>query len=199
MAHLRPVARAGDGADNLVVDNDLAQFGEVVVVQCLRHPGGQFLFFLPVDLHLGIRLPEQGLVELLPEAFPGLGHLLLDFLLVFGDVVLDEHVGPVAFLGVLVVNQRVVERVHVAGGLPNRGVHENGGVQPHHVLVQEHHAVPPVAFDIVLQLHAVLPVVVHGGQPVIYFGRWEHVAVFFAVCHQLLENIFLCHNLYLLI
>ena len=88
---------------------------------------------------------------------------LLDLLLNLGDMVLDEHVGAVALLAVLVVDEGVVEGIHVAAGLPDARVHEDGAVQTHDILVHLHHSLPPILLDIVLQLHAQLTVVIHGG------------------------------------
>ena len=41
-------------------------------------------------------------------------------------MLLDQHIRAIAFFGVLVVDQGVVESVHVTGSLPDRRVHEDG-------------------------------------------------------------------------
>ena len=75
--------------------------------------------------HVGVGGAELGLVETLAEALAALLHFLIDLLLYLAEIVLDEDVGAVALLGILVVDERVVERAHVAGRLPDAGVHEN--------------------------------------------------------------------------
>jgi len=46
-------------------------------------------------------------------------------------------------------------------------VHEDGGVDAHDVLVEQHHALPPVLLDVVLQLYAVLAVVIDSTQAIV--------------------------------
>ena len=154
----------------------------------------QFVTPLLVVEHAGIGLAEHRLVELVTEALGSLLAFLVDLLLDLGDLVLDEHVGAVALLAVAVVNQGVVERVHMARSLPDGGVHEDGAVDAHDVLVQQGHCLPPVALDIVFQFHAVLSIIIDSTEAVIDFTRGEHKAIFLGVRHDFLENVFLfCH------
>ncbi len=146
--------------------------------------------------HTRISLAEHCLVEALAEFPGGLGHLLVDFLVKLGDKVFNEHVGAVAFLGVAVVDQGVVEGVHVSGCLPDSGVHENRRVDAYDIVVEHRHRLPPVTLDVVLELYAVLAVVVDGGKAVVDLTRLEHEAVFLGMCHYGFEDIFLfCHCL----
>ena len=109
-------------------------------------------------------------------------------------MILDEDVGAVALLAVLVVDQGIVESIHVAGGLPDARVHEDGAVQTHDVLVHLHHSFPPVLLDIILQLHAQLTVVVDSGEAVVDLRAREDESVFLGVSHHFLEEIVLiCH------
>ena len=146
--------------------------------------------------HAGVGLAELLLVEGVAEALACLGHLLLYLFVVLCYLVLNQVVGAVALLRVAVVYQRVVESVHVAAGLPYRGVHEYGGVYAHDVVVEQHHALPPILLDVVLKLHAHLAVVVDGGQAVVDVAAGEHESVLLAVRHDFLENVFLCHSVY---
>ena len=61
--------------------------------------------------------------------------------------------------------------------------------------MQQHHALPPILLDIVFQLNAVLTIVIDGCQAIINLTTWEDEAILLAVAHNLLEYIFLCHNL----
>jgi len=74
------------------------------------------------------------------------------------------------------------------------GVHENGGVDPHNILIQAGHGLPPVAADIVFQLHPVLPVVLNGAKPVVNLARRENETVLLAVRNKFFEKFFLCHG-----
>ena len=117
--------------------------------------------------HAGRRLQIFRLVEAVAEALAGLLDFLLDLLVVFSYLVLDEHIGTIALLRVAVVNQGVVEGIDVAGGLPDGGVHEDGRVNAHDVLVEQHHRLPPVLLDVVFQLYAHLAVIIDCAQSVV--------------------------------
>ena len=152
----------------------------VALLLCLLHAlaGGEILCF----------------VKRVAEALACLSHLFLYLLVVLCYLVLYQHVCAVALLRVAVVDERVVESVHVSACLPYRWVHENGGVDAHDVLVQQHHALPPILLDVVLQFHTVLSVVVNGSQSIIDLAAWEYEAILLAVRYYFLKNVFLCHN-----
>ncbi len=44
----------------------------------------------------GIGLTEQSLVKTVAEALGCLGHLFVDLFVIFGDLILDEHVSAIA-------------------------------------------------------------------------------------------------------
>ena len=56
LAYFRPVAGTGYRAYNLVVDDNLTHFRQVVIVQRLCHSCREFLFFSDILQHLGICL-----------------------------------------------------------------------------------------------------------------------------------------------
>ena len=143
--------------------------------------------------HAGIRRAELRLVEGLAEALGGLGHLLVDLLVVLGNLVFDQHVRAVALLAVAVVNERVIKGVDVPRRLPDGRVHKDGAVQTDDVVVQQHHALPPILLDIVFQLHAVLTIVVHGAEPVVDVATGKDETILLAVGDDFLEHIFLGH------
>ncbi len=193
LPHVRPVLRAADGIHHVVVHDDGFQAGQVVFVHGLGVAGVYLVALGLVFEHAGVRLAEHGFVEACAEPLGGFLHFFFNLFIVFGHEVLDEHIGAVAFLAVSVVDERVVEGIDMPRSLPGGGVHEDGRVDAHHVFVEHGHRVPPIAFDVVLQFHAVLPVVVHGTQPVVYFTRREHETILLAVRNELFEYIFLCH------
>ena len=195
LPHLGPVARAGDRAGDLAVDDDLAQLRKVVGVQRIGETLVHLVAFGRGLRHARRRFAVFGLVERLAEALAGLLDLFFDLFILFGQPVLDQHVGAVTLLRILVVDQRVVEGRHMARGLPRLGMHEDRGVDADDVLVQFDHRIPPISLDVVLQLHAVLTVVVHGSQTVVDFARRKHESVLLAVRYQLFEKFFLSHRI----
>ncbi len=58
-----------------------------------------------------------------------------------------------------------------------------------------HKFFPPCFFYIVFQFNTVLTIVIDGCQAIINLTTWEDEAILLAVAHNLLEYIFLCHNL----
>ena len=71
-----------------------------------------------------------------------------------------EVVGAEARLQVAAVDQRVGEARQVARGLPRARVLDDRRVEGHHVVALLDHRLPPLADHVVLQQHAVVPVVV---------------------------------------
>jgi len=57
------------------------------------------------------------------------------------------------------LDQRVYERLHVAGGDPDLPGQDHRGVQTHDVLAAGHHRAPPLALDVLLELDAERPIV----------------------------------------
>ena len=125
LTDLRPVARAADGADDLVVEDDLTQLLEVGIVHSSSEAVVQ-LFPLSLILeYAAVGRAELCFVEALAELLRSLGYLLIYLLLDLGQLILDEDVSAVALLRVLVVDEGVIEGVDVARGLPDLGVHED--------------------------------------------------------------------------
>ena len=196
LAHFGPIARTGNRADDFGIEDDLAQFLKVVVVQSCDHPFMDSIALGPVLDHARIRLAEKFFVETFSETFARFLHLFLDLLILFGEEILEQHIGTVTFLRVAVVDQRIVECAHMARSLPGFGVHEDGRIDAYDVLVEFGHRIPPIFFDVIFQFDAHLPVIVNGAQPVVNFTRREDKPVLLAVGDQFLEKFILCHMLY---
>ena len=114
LTHISPVFGAGNRADNFAVNDNLTQFSKVVCIQSISHPLAHSLDFSGVSKHIRIGLAEFLLIESLSEFLARLLHLLVVLFLKFGDIILNEHVCPVTFLGILIVYERVVESSHVS-------------------------------------------------------------------------------------
>ena len=193
LAHFRPIARTGDRTNDLAIDDDLAQFFQVVVVQRGDHPAVHGVAFGLVFDYARVRLEKFRLVERFAETLTGLFDLFGDLLVLFGDEILDQHVGAVTLLRIAIVDQRIVERPDMSRRFPYLRVHEDRRVDPDDIVVQPHHRLPPVTLDVVFQLHALLSVIVYGAQTVVYFARRENKPVLLAVSNQLFKKFFLCH------
>ncbi len=145
--------------------------------------------------HTGVGLTEHGLIKAFAETLGSLGHLLIHLLVHLGQMILDKHIGTIAFLGVLVVNQGIVEGINMTRRLPDGRMHEDGRVYTDDILMKERHGVPPIPLDIVFKFHTVLAVVIDCGKSVINLAGLKHEAILFGVAYNLLENIFLgCHR-----
>jgi len=55
-------------------------------------------------------------------------HLFLYLFVLFCQIIFDQHIGTVAFFAVLVIDERVVESIHMSRCFPYGGVHEDGGI-----------------------------------------------------------------------
>ena len=88
----------------------------------------------------------------------------------------SELVGAEARLAGLAVDQRVGEAGDVAGGLPDAGVHQDGGVEALDVVALAHHRIPPALLDVVLQLDAERAVVPDGAGASVDLGGLEDEA-----------------------
>ena len=122
----------------------------------------QIITLLLGFLHTLTGLQILSLIETVAETLAGLLYLLLDLLVVLRDLILDQHVSTITLLRVAVVDQGIVESIHMSRSLPYRRVHKDGAVDAHDILVQHRHSLPPILLNIILQLHAVLTVVVNG-------------------------------------
>ena len=65
-------------------------------------------------------------IERVAETLACLSNFLLNLLFVFCNLILDQYIGTIALLRVTVVDERVVECVNVAAGLPYCWVHKDG-------------------------------------------------------------------------
>ena len=105
-----------------------------------------------------------------PVEVAGLGQLAS----ALGAFVALDMVCPETLAAFLAVYQRVHEGLLVAGVLPHQPVHDDGGVQPLHVLPAVDHALPPGLLDVVLQLHPQRAVIPGGAQAAVDLGGLEY-------------------------
>ena len=111
LTDLRPVARAADRADDLVVEDDLTQLLEVGIVHSSSEAVVQLFPLSLILKYTAVGRAELRFVEALAELLRSLGYLLIDLLLDLRQLILDEDVSAVALLRVLVVDEGVIEGV----------------------------------------------------------------------------------------
>ena len=97
LANFGPVTGSRDGAYDAGIENDLTQLFEVVVVESLDHTIVCLVTFGFVFEDTRVGLQELLLVETLAEPFACFFDLFFDLFVLFGDEVLDQHIGTVTF------------------------------------------------------------------------------------------------------
>ena len=109
---------------------------------------------------------------------------------------LDEVVGAVTALAVLAVHLGVGKARGVTARFPDARVHEDGGVHAVGIVALLHEALPPCAFDVVLDLHthgAVVPGVAHAA---VDLAAGENDAARLAQRDEFVHrDCFVCHDL----
>ena len=104
----------------------MLEIREVVGIHRFRETGVKLVALALVLKNAGIGLAEHCLIEAFTEAFCSFCNLLVDLLVEFSDLVLDKHIRAITFLGILVVDQRIIKCIHVSGCFPDSRVHEDG-------------------------------------------------------------------------
>ena len=108
-----------------------------------------------------VRRAELLLVECFAESLGSLFNFLVDLFIELREIIFDQHIGAITLFAVLIIDQRIVKRIDMSGSLPNGRVHKDGRVDPYDILMEQHHAVPPVFFEVVFQFYAVLTVIIY--------------------------------------
>ena len=105
--------------------------------------------------------PENWRGSVQAPRVPQLGQASVDRSTVVGvvealllGVLLLEVVGAEPLVAGLALGQRVGEGVDVAAGLPHLARQDDRGVEADHVVALLHHGLPPLALDVLLELHA---------------------------------------------
>ena len=194
LTHVGPVGSSGNRVNYTAVEDDLLVLLEVIGLLSSDVAVVYFIVLCLFAENVRICLAELGLVEILAEFLAPLGYFLLDFLLYFSEVVLDEIVCTISLLGVLIVNERVIESSYVTGSNPCLRMHEHAGINADHIFVKTGHRLPPIPLDIVLEFHSHLTIVINCSQTVINLAGREYESIFLAMRHQDLEKFFLCHK-----
>ena len=143
------------------------------------------LGFLAEDV--GVCGAELSLVKRFSKAFFTLCNLLFYLLLNLAQVVLYKDIGTISFLGILIVDKGIVEGSYMAGGLPDAGMHEYGGVYTHDILIETCHGFPPISFDVVFELYTHLAVVVNGCKAIVNLAGREYETILLAMGYKHFE------------
>ena len=156
-----PVLSTGDRAYDFFINNDLAQFFQITIIQCFSKTSVKSVAFCLMLQHTSVSRTELSLIKRFAESLGSFRYFFINFIVILCQLIFDQHVSTITFFRVFIVNQRVIECVYVSGSLPDSRVHKDGRVDTDNVLVQQHHAVPPVFLDVIFQFNAHLTVVIH--------------------------------------
>ena len=156
-----------DRADNTFIQNDLLQFVQIIGIHGITITLVEGITLLLMFQHAGIGFTELGLIKAVTKLLGSLGYFLVDLLIIFGDLILNQYIRTITLLAVAVINQRVVESIHMSAGLPGCRMHENSRVNTDNILMKQHHALPPILLDVVFQFHTILTIVINRAQTVI--------------------------------
>ena len=120
------------------------KFGQVVVFHRVARSVRRIAAFFCILRHARVGLTVQVAVKVLAKSLGSFFHFLFDLVvdLVQSPLRSAHRRGSVFWSPV--VDQRIVECVHVTGGFPGFGVHENGRIKAHDIFVHLHHRFPPI-------------------------------------------------------
>ena len=162
-----PILSTGNRASYFFVNNDLTELFQIVIVQRFCETFVQCITLCLMLKNTPIGAAELSFVESFTKSFGSFGHLFINLIIVLSQLIFNQHIGTVAFFRVFIINQRIVKCIHMSGSLPDGRVHKDCRVNTDNVFVQQHHAVPPVFFNIVFQFNTHLSVVIHRAQSVV--------------------------------
>ena len=89
----------------------------------------------------------------------------------------------------LAVDHRIGEIGDMAGGFPDFGVHEDGGIDAFDIVALLGHGLPPEVFEIAFEFDAVGTVVPATAETAVDFGRLKHKATPFAQGNDLFHSV----------
>ena len=181
LTNFRPVLCTADRANDFFIHDNLAKLVKVIIIQSLCKTFVQCVTFSLVFQYATVCATELCFIKRLSETLGSFGNFFIDLIVVLCKLVFNQYIGTITLLGITVVNQRVIECVYVSGSLPDGGVHKDSGVDADNVFVQQHHALPPVLFNVVFQFYTHLTVVIHCSQSIIDVAGGEYETVFLTV------------------
>ena len=103
-----------------------------------------------------------------PGHFPAIRRLR-PLVMQHGAVLRLHMVGADALVGEHALAHEIGKRIHVTRGLPDRRVHDDGGIQPQHILALPRHRPPPGFAQIALQISPQWAVVPEATNPAVDF------------------------------
>ncbi len=104
--------------------------------------------------------------------------------------ILDQLIRAEALMALLAVHQRIGKTAQMPGRHPRLRVHQNRAVYADIVGILLHKLLPPRLFDIILQLHAEIPVVPGIREPAVNLGTRIHKASRLRKCGNLIHCFF---------
>ncbi|MPM64271.1 hypothetical protein SDC9_111157 [bioreactor metagenome] len=161
LTNLGPVPGTRYRACNFAINDQLPDSFQVIAVEGLVHPHFNLIGLLLVPQNIWVGCTELCLIKCLSEFLAPLLYILFYLLLYLGNIILKQYICTISFLGIFVVNQRIVKSPDMARSLPNFRMHENCRVNPYNVVVKPYHGVPPILLYVVFKLNSQLPVIIN--------------------------------------
>ena len=161
LTHIGPVARSTHRTGNFQIDNNLFYFLEIIRLQSRFETSIDLINFFLIIHHTRIRLTEHLLIKIFKTTLRLL-YFFRNLRIYFRDIILDQNIRTVTFFRILIIDQRIIERIYVSRSFPGSWMHKNRRIDTHDIFIQLHHRLPPVVAEILLQLSAHLTIIVHG-------------------------------------
>ena len=97
LTNFRPVFCTADRANNFFIQNNLAKFIKVIVVQCFCKTFVQSVTLSLMLQYTSIRATELGFVKSLTETFGCFGYFFVYLVVIFGELVFNQYIGTITF------------------------------------------------------------------------------------------------------
>ena len=161
LTNFRPILRSGDRTYNFFINDDLAKLIQIIVVQRFCKTSMKRIAFCLMFQHTSVGRTELSLIKGFTESLGRFCYFLIDFIVIFSQLIFNQYVSTITFFRIFIVNQGVIECVYVSGSLPDSRMHKDGRVDTDNVFVQQYHTVPPIFINVVFQFNAHLTVVIY--------------------------------------
>jgi hypothetical protein len=147
LPYFGPVAAAAYRANNFQVNNELPDPFKVVGVERRFKTRVNVIYFVKIFFYARVGRSENGLIKIF-KPFSRFFYFLVNLFFDLRNVILNQNIGPETLLTVLVIDQRVVEGIHMAAGLPGGGMHKNSAVYSNNIIIKLNHGLPPIIANV---------------------------------------------------
>ena len=104
LTNISPVLCSRNWTYDAVIQNNLLQLSQVVGFHCRFIAIVEFVTFCNMLKHARICCAIEVGIERLTKTLCRLSHFLFNFIVEFCNLILNEHIGTIAFLGITIIN-----------------------------------------------------------------------------------------------